>query len=91
VGLAAGGIVHDPLPEIGECARILDGRWSIRTLRRTLEGDVTGGSLYNVDGTRYLVAMRMKITDGGSGEATFNAVLDHGPFPPTIQGLISQP
>jgi hypothetical protein len=91
VGVAVGGIVHDPLPEIGECANILGGRWSIRTLRRTLEGDVTGGSLYNLDGTRYLVAMRMKITDGGSVEATFKAVLDHGPFPPTIQGLIAQP
>lgn len=90
LGIALGGIVHDPLPEIGEIAMIRGGRWSIRTLRRTVEGDVAGGTLYNVDGTRYLVEMTMDITDGGSGEATFNAVLDHGPFPPTIRGVIAQ-
>jgi hypothetical protein len=89
-GLAFGGIQHEPLPEVGNFAAITGGRWSIRTLRRTLEGDVAGGTLYNIDGTRYAVVMSMTITDGGAGEATFKAILDHGPFPPTIQGLIVQ-
>ena len=36
IGLALGGIVHEPLPQQqGECVNILDGRWSIRTLQRT--------------------------------------------------------
>ena len=35
--------------------------------------------------------MTMKITGGGSGDATFTAILDHGPFPPTIRGVIQQP
>ena len=44
VGLALGGIVHETLPEtIGGTATIPGGRWSIRTLRRTVEGDVAGG------------------------------------------------
>jgi hypothetical protein len=32
----------------------------------------------------------MNITQGGTGEATFIAMLDHGPFPPTIRGVITQ-
>jgi len=32
----------------------------------------------------------MNITEGGTGLATFTAVLDHGPFPPTIKGVIVQ-
>jgi hypothetical protein len=48
------------------------------------------GDLRNIDGTRYAVVMSMTITDGGAGEATFKAILDHGPFPPTIQGVIVQ-
>jgi hypothetical protein len=92
-GLALGGIVHEPLPQNpGECVNILGGSWSISTLRRTLSGDVNGGQLCYVDGVRYQVlGMSMEITQGGSGEAVFNAVLDHGPFPPTIRGAIEQP
>jgi hypothetical protein len=91
IGLALGGIVHDPLPQSpGECVNILGGSWSIRTLRRTVAGEVVGGTLCYVDGTRYLVGMSMDITQGGHGQAQFSAVLDHGPFPPTIKGAISQ-
>jgi hypothetical protein len=90
VGLAAGAIKHEPLPAIGATSAITGGRWAIRTLRRSLEGDVTEGTILNVNGTRFIIVLRMEITDGGSGEATFSAVLDHGPFPPTIQGTISQ-
>jgi hypothetical protein len=32
----------------------------------------------------------MEITEGGNGEATFSAELDHGPFLLTIQETISQ-
>ena len=92
IGLALGGIVHEPLPQSpGECANIQGGSWSIRTLRRTLAGEVVaGGTLCYVDGIRYLVGMSMNITQGGHGQAHFDAVLDHGPFPPTIRGAISQ-
>ena len=44
VGLAVGGIIHNALPTvIGGTAEITGGRWSIRALRRTLEGEVTDG------------------------------------------------
>ena len=93
IGLALGGIVHEPLPQApDDCVNILGGSWSIRTLRRTLAGNVTGGQLCYVDGIQYhVVGMTMEITQGGTGQAVFNAVLDHGPFPPTIKGAISQP
>jgi len=93
VGLALGGIVHEPLPtQVGQCVGILDGSWSIKTLRRTLAGDVKSGLLCYVDGVQYLVRdMVMEITQGGSGHAVFDAVLDHRPFPPTIKGAIAQP
>jgi hypothetical protein len=90
VGLAAGGIEHDPLPEIGEFANITGGRWAIRTLRRAVEGTIAGGTIFNVDGTRYMIVMTVTIEEGGTGEATFTGFLDHGPFPPTIQGQITQ-
>jgi len=91
VGLAIGGIVHDDLPVAPGCVNLLGGSWSIRTLRRTVGGSVEpGGDLCYVDGTRYFVRMGMNITEGGTGLATFTAVLDHGPFPPTIKGVIVQ-
>jgi hypothetical protein len=91
VGLAIGGIVHEDLPVAPGCVDLLGGRWSIRTLRRTVGGSVEpGGDLCYVDGTKYFVRMGMNITEGGTGMATFTAVLDHGPFPPTIKGVITQ-
>lgn len=89
VGLAVGGIIHQPLPVAPGCVDLLGGSWSIKTLRRTVAGDVVpGGDLCYVDGTKYFVRMGMNITEGGSGDATFTAILDHGPFPPTIKGVI---
>lgn len=90
-GLAIGSIVHTALPEApGECATILGGRWSINTLRRAIAGDVPTGQVCYVDGVKYLVRMTMNIVQGGSGQAQFSVVLDHGPFPPTIKGVIGQ-
>ena len=92
VGLAVGGIKHDDLPVvIGATAEITGGMWSIRALRRTLGGKVTGGTLQKLNDTQFFVVMSMEIDEGGSGEATFKAILDHGPFPPTIRGVIQQP
>jgi hypothetical protein len=91
VGLAIGSIVHTALPQaVNECAIILGGRWSIHTLRRSLAGDVPDGRVCYVDGVKYRVEMTMNITQGGHGEAQFMAILDHQPFPPTIQGAIGQ-
>jgi hypothetical protein len=92
VGLAIGGINHHPLPtDIGHTVLITRGRWSIRALRRTLEGEVTVGTLTKTSDTQFYVVMEMEITGGGTGTATYTAILDHGPFPPTIKGVITQP
>jgi hypothetical protein len=90
IGVAIGGIEHDPLPAVGADADITGGRWSIRTLRRTVEGNIESGTIVNVNGTQFIVTMEMEITSGGTGKATFTGLLDHGPFPPTIQGRITQ-
>src|SRR3954469_23313343 len=91
--LAVGPIRHTALPQgPGECATIVGGSWSVNTLRRTLAGNVEPltGTVCYIDGVRYLVSMTMNIVQGGTGQAKFNAVLDHGPFPPTIRGAITQ-
>jgi hypothetical protein len=90
-GLAVGGIIHEiPLPTVvGNCIDLLGGSWSIRTLRRTVAGDVGGGLLCYAGNLRYGVQMSMEIDEGGT--ATFHAVLDHNAFPPTIKGVITQP
>ena len=90
-GPAVGSIVHQtPLPTVvGQCIDLLGRSWSIRTLRRTVTGDVAGGNLCYAGNLRYGVQMAMDIDEGGT--ATFTATLDHGPFPPTIRGVITQP
>jgi len=92
VGLAIGAIRHTALPTAaGECATIVGGSWSLSTLRRTLTGSIEfGGTVCYVNGVQYLVSLTMKIDQGGKGEAQLNVVLDHGPFPPTVKGTISQ-
>ena len=81
VGLAVGGIKHDDLPLIvGGMADITGGHWSIRALRRTLEGDVTGGTLTKTSDTQFYVVMEMEITGGGTGDATFRRFSITAPF-----------
>lgn len=92
IGLAVGSIRHTPLPTApGECATITGGSWSIGTLRRTLGGAIeSGGKVCYVDGIKYLVSLTMDIDQGGDGTAQLTVLLDHGPFPPTVKGVISQ-
>jgi len=92
VGLAIGAIRHTDLPtKPGDCATIVGGSWSINTLRRNLAGSVEfGGSVCFIDGIKYQVSLTMDIDQGGSGTAELNVLLDHGPFPPTVKGAITQ-
>ena len=91
---ASGGfvaaIVHDPLPDQGQLAQINGGQWTITANRRILSGDVLGGTILNLDDTRFCISMALDIDDGGRGVVYFTGLLDHGPFPPTIAGVISQ-
>ena len=92
VGLALGGILHEsPLPQIeGDCVGILGGRWSISTLRRTLAGTVgeDDGTICYQGDLKFEVNLTMNI-DGGS-KAHLKVTLDHGQFPPTVKGFITQ-
>ena len=83
-------IVHEPLPPINGIAQILGGKWTITANRRVLSGDVFGGRILNLDDTQFCVSMALDITSGGSGRLFFTGILDHGPFPPTITGLVTQ-
>ena len=92
IGLAIGAIRHTTLPtEPGVCATIIGGTWSISTLRRNLSGSVElGGTVCYIDGIKYAVSLTMDIERGGSGKAQLMVQLDHGPFPPTVKGFITQ-
>jgi hypothetical protein len=94
VGLAIGGILHEsPLPQVvDDCVDIRGGRWSISTLRRTLAGTVEqeGGTICYKGDLKFDVNLTMDIDQGGSGKAHLRVTLDHGPFPPTVKGLITQ-
>jgi hypothetical protein len=83
-------ITHEDLPDVLGVADITGGQWTIRAGLRLLRGDVAGGSILNLNGTQFCVSMRMAITDGGTGDLYFTGLLDHGPFPPTIGGVVTQ-
>jgi hypothetical protein len=89
-GTFVGAITHEPLPGLYQSADLTGGQWTITANRRILQGAVTGGKIYNIDGTRFCVEMTMAVTDGGRGQLYFTGLLDHNPFPPTIGGIVRQ-
>lgn len=89
-GSFVGAITHEPLPGVFGTADLTGGQWTITANNRVLQGSVAGGSIFNIDGTRYCVEMAMNITSGGRGQLYFTGLLDHNPFPPTIGGLVTQ-
>lgn len=89
-GSFAGAITHEPLPDLFGSANLTGGVWTITANRRVIQGAVSGGRIFNLDGTRFCVEMVMEITSGGRGQLHFTGLLDHNPFPPTIGGLVTQ-
>jgi hypothetical protein len=90
-GVFSVGVTHGDLPETtGGTAPITGGTWMVRTKKKVFAGTVATGTLtYNGDDT-YTVALTLTLTEGGSGTLQFTGLLDHGPFPPTIVGTLSQ-
>jgi hypothetical protein len=85
-------VTHGPLPDTaGGTTPITGGSWWIRTDKEKIySGSVTGGTLtYNGDGT-FNVVLAMQLNNPGTGTMTFNGLLNHNVFPPTIGGTISQ-
>ena len=89
-GAFVGAITHDPLPELQATAAITGGEWTITANQRVLQGEVTGGTILNINGTQFCVAMELEITKGGHGTLYSTVLLDHGPFPPVVIGGVSQ-
>ena len=89
-GAFVGAITHEPLPDVFESANLTGGSWTITANRRVIQGQVSGGKIFNIDGTQFCVEMVMEITSGGRGQLHFTGLLDHNPFPPTIGGLVTQ-
>jgi hypothetical protein len=84
---------HDDLPVDGSSA-ITGGAWRLRLLSgRTITGVITGGELSNPcddSDNAYCVSVDLAIASGGTGSLTFEGVLSHDVFPPTIVGALSQ-
>jgi hypothetical protein len=91
-GTVTVAVTHDALPTLGgPPSAITGGVWSIQLLNgRKIAGRVTGGSLLQYASDLFLVAVDMEVDSGGSGTLSFNGVLSHRVFPPTISGTISQ-
>jgi hypothetical protein len=86
------GITHEALPTtVGGMSAITGGTWLIRTPKKVFFGVVPeGGTLTYNGGNTYTVALTMELSQGGSGTLTFEGVLNHNLFPPTIVGTLSQ-
>lgn len=91
-GVFWAGITHEDLPTTeGDTAAITGGSWLIRTRTRVFTGAIEDGGYltYNGDNT-FTVHLTMDLDTGGKGTLTFDGLLDHNPFPPTIVGFVSQ-
>jgi len=89
VGTITVAVKHDPLPPPYASADITGGGWSIKLLNgKTLSGIISGGTLFNTNDGTFDVGVHMTVTTNGSGTLTFEGVLSHNTFPPTISGRI---
>jgi hypothetical protein len=78
------------LPDPDATKLVTGGRWKFQTFTgKAYSGIVTGGTLHNNSNGTFDVVAGMQILTGGSGGLTFNGVLSHNTFPPTISGHIT--
>ncbi|HTM25477.1 MAG TPA: hypothetical protein VL225_09815 [Vicinamibacterales bacterium] len=87
LGTFAVSVNHDPLPAPFEESAITGGVFDIRVGLRTIRGVVTGGTLVNLGNNTFHVTMTL--TANGGGVLTFDGILNHNVFPPTIAGRIT--
>jgi hypothetical protein len=90
LGLMSVAVTHEDLPEAGYTAAITGGVWRLRLLNgRLIAGVVTGGVLANPRGDdTFDATVELLVTSGGSGTLTFEGLLDHTVFPPTVSGRL---
>jgi hypothetical protein len=89
-GAFVAAVVHDDLPPVQGNAAITGGQWTITAGKKEFSGDVVDGNIFNFNGTQFCITMTLQINSGGTGEIYFTGLLDHGPFPPTIAGFVTQ-
>lgn len=93
--LAAGffwaAVKHEPLPEPGNTAAILGGKWNIATRANSFAGRILGGTLFNNGDNTFRVDATLELNRGGTGAILFSGSLDHNDLPPTLEGRLSQP
>jgi hypothetical protein len=80
-------VKHDDLPtQLNPISFITGGAFELRAGLRTIRGTIVGGTLiYQPDNT-FLVSMSLVARNGST--MTFEGVLSHQTFPPTITGHI---
>jgi hypothetical protein len=89
-GIFVAAINHQDLLPVGETALVFGGQWTIQTFRGKFKGHVSDGLLENLNDVQFCVELTMEIDEGADGTVFFIGILDHGPFPPTIRGLVTQ-
>jgi len=90
LGLMSVAVTHEDLPSVGDTADITGGTWRLRLLSgRLISGIVTGGTLaHPEDDDTFDATVHLQVLSGGSGTLTFEGVLDHNVFPPTVIGSL---
>lgn len=93
IGTVGVAVNHDELP-VNDSSPITGGVWRLRLLSgRTITGEIDGGLLVNPcngSANAYCVSVDLEITSGGHGTLSFEGILSHEVFPPTISGTFFQ-
>ena len=87
LGTFAVAVTHAPLPDPFAESPITGGIFDLRLAGRDIRGIVTGGTLRNLGNNTFKVTMTLAASDGR--ELTFEGLLDHNVFPPTIVGRLT--
>ena len=86
-GTFAVAVTHQPLPDPFEQSAITGGVFDIRLGGHDIRGVITGGTLENLGNNTYEVTMTLAAADGR--QLTFEGILNHNVFPPTIVGRMT--
>jgi hypothetical protein len=81
---------HDPLPDLGELAKITSGEWFLRANLHFFSGDVLNGTISNNGDNTFTIETVLRVTSGGSGEIRAKVHLDHTVVPFTVDGDLPQ-
>ena len=86
-GTFAVAVTHEALPDPFQQSKVTGGVFSLRLNGRDIHGAVTGGTLENLGNNTFQVTMTLAATDGRI--LTFEGILNHNVFPPTIVGHLT--